>query len=61
MSWGRRDLKIAAFAERLMCEFPGWTTSQAVYAAERIVDTAEQMQFQMDVEADLAALPTVGA
>ena len=60
MTWNRRDMKVAAFAERLMCEFPEWTTTEAVTAAERIVDTAEQMSFQMDVERDLDALPVYG-
>ena len=57
--WTRRDLKVASFAERLMCEFPDWSSSQAVLAAERIIETAEQMQFQMDVEGWLAELPLI--
>jgi len=43
--------------ERLITEFPGWSNEQAWTAATRIVAYSEQMQFQLDVERDLAALP----
>lgn len=49
--------RVAQFMGRLLIEFPEWTNTQALDAAERIIAHGEQMQFQMDVEADLAALP----
>lgn len=71
MTWDRRDLKIAAFAERLLCEFPDWTTTQAVIAAERIIAAAEEMGEEVDrrrerlafittMRRDLDQLPVLG-
>jgi len=42
---------------RLIVEFPTWSNEQAWTAATRIVAYSEQMQFQLDVERDLDALP----
>ena len=60
MTWNRRDMKVAAFAERLLVEFPEWTTTQAVDVSTRIIEASEQMSFQIAVERDLAALPVQG-
>jgi hypothetical protein len=57
----RHERKVGQFAWRLLEEFPEWDTDQAFRAAESIVTHSEQMQFQMDVEADLDRLPMVQA
>jgi hypothetical protein len=71
VTWDRHDLKVAAFAERLLVEFPDWSTSQAVVAAERIIDAAEEMGAEVDrrrerlafitaTRRDLEQLPVLG-
>lgn len=50
------NARVAKFRDRLLVEFPEWSNVEALYVAERIIATGEQMVFQMDVERDLAAL-----
>ena len=56
-----RDDKVLLFTLRLLREFPDWRYEEAHMAASRIVDAAEQMAFEMDVERDLESLPVVAA
>ena len=53
--------KILRYAGRLQIEFPEHSWAWCKEAAETILRHAELMAFEMDVQADLDALPVVAA
>lgn len=55
------EQRIEHFSYRLRAMFPYWPVEMADFAAQRLVENADQMVFQMEAEKGLAEIPTLEA
>jgi hypothetical protein len=51
--------RVEVLAGRLLAMFPDWGVHKAVVCARRVVETTDQMAFQVEAEQGLAEIPVI--